>query len=200
MNSTVEKAVSEKPSRRNWARLARKKHTKQDYDDRASLYRPRYVRAAALLVANGASDADLADFFGISRDTLKWWQSRHPAFGAAVRGAKEALTPIVERNLALKAIGWEQESEKVFYDGARGEVIRVQTREQLPPDTRAAERWLQAKGGPEWQPAAQRIDHRVVVRSMSDEELARVISDASALLSDASGEAPESGAGEGESE
>ena len=192
MNSTVEKAASEKPSRRNWARLARKKHTKQDYDDRASLYRPRYVRAAALLVANGASDADLADFFGISRDTLKWWQSRHPAFGAAVRGAKEALTPIVERNLALKAIGWEQESEKVFYDGARGEVIRVQTREQLPPDTRAAERWLQAKGGPEWQPAAQRIDHRVVVRSMSDEELAKVISDRG-------GEAPE-GDAEGESE
>ena len=73
------------------------------------------------------------------------------------------------------------EQEKVFYDAQRGEVIRVPVREQLPPDTRAAERWLAVKGGKEWS-APQQIDHRVVVRQLSDEELANAVLQAQELL------------------
>jgi hypothetical protein len=179
-----------KTARYKIAAAKRKKRPANDYDLSPSLYRPRYVRAAALLASNGATDSSLAEFFGISLSTLGQWKMRHKAFGDAVNGATQALTPVVERNLALRAIGWQQDAEKLFYDSSRGEVVRATTREHYPPDTRAAERWLQAKGGPEWQPAAQRIDHRVLVRNMSDDELAQALSDAQALL------APSEGGGE----
>jgi hypothetical protein len=149
---------------------------------RPSTYRKRYATAAALLAKNGATDPQIAEFFGISQATLNGWKARSQEFSRAITHCNEALTPFIERSLAHRALGMTLDQEKIYYDSDAGEIVRVQTKEQLPPDTRAAERWLQAKGGPEWQPAAQRIDHRVLVRNMSDAELAAALASAQELL------------------
>lgn len=157
---------------------------------RPSTYRARYAAAAAILARNGASDAQLADFFGVPQSTIHRWKIRYPSFRKAIEDGNEALTPWVERSLAHRAMGYTHDSEKIFYNSAEDKVVRVPTREHYPPDVAAAKHWLERKGGPEWAPQPLRVDHRVMVAQMTDEELARALLQANEILAlaDESGE------------
>ena len=99
---------------------------------RPSTYRERYAAAAALLARIGATDAQLADFFGIRFSTLQSWYCRHKTFRDAVYDGREALKPLIERSLAMKAIGYTWDSEKVFYNSGQDKVVRVPVREHVP--------------------------------------------------------------------
>lgn len=144
-------------------------------------YRKRYAKVARVLSSSGATDAQLADFFAVNITTINTWKTRFPDFGQALIEGTKALTPFVERGLAQRAIGYTHDDEKLFYNSQTNEVIRAPIRTHYPPDVRAAERWLSVKGGKEWS-APQQIDHRVVVRSLTDADLAKAILDAQQLL------------------
>lgn len=147
-----------------------------------STYRKRYAAAAALLVRNGATDAQIAEFFGVAPSTISKWKVRHPTFGRALVDGSEALTPFIERSVAHRAMGMELPQEKIYYDSATGEVVRVPYVERHPPDLASARYWLERKGGPEWAPQPVRVDHRVMVAQMTDEELARALLQANEIL------------------
>jgi hypothetical protein len=116
---------------------------------RPSKYDPAFVEQARKLCELGATDADLADFFGVHRATLYRWKHDSPEFCDALKAGKEASDDRVERSLYHKAVGYTFESEeiRVLRDGT---VVRVPTKEHVPPDTTAAIFWLKNRRPEQW--------------------------------------------------
>jgi hypothetical protein len=71
---------------------------------RPSDYRAVYARQATKLTEMGATDAELADFFGVAVSTIYLWKLKHPKFSEAIRLGKEPADVRVERSLYQSAI------------------------------------------------------------------------------------------------
>lgn len=121
---------------------------------RPSDYRKEFAKQAAKLCALGATDFELADFFGVDTRTIYRWKNTHAGFCQAVIVGKEKSDARVERALFNRAVGYSFESEKVFQ--FQGEVIRAPTVEHVPPDPGAAMNWLKNRKPEEWR---DKIDH-----------------------------------------
>lgn len=111
-------------------------------------YNADFAEQAAKLCNLGATDEDLADFFGVSVRTVIRWKSEHEEFCQALKAGKEAADDRVERSLYQRAVGYSFDSEKVF--NHRGEIVRAKTREHCPPDTTAAIFWLKNRRPDLW--------------------------------------------------
>lgn len=153
---------------------------------RPSSYKPEYAEQAAKLCKLGATDADLADFFGVSTTTIWRWQGQFAEFCNALKVGKEEADARVERSLYQRATGYTFSSEKVF--NHQGEIVRAPITEHCPPDTTAMIFWLKNRKPDEWRDArdvnVRRFDQ------MSDDELDRAIAERLAAIT----EGAESGA------
>ncbi|WP_292210624.1 helix-turn-helix domain-containing protein [Mesorhizobium sp.] len=121
-------------------------------------YDPAYVEQAAKLCALGATDKELADFFGVATSTIYLWRNLHVEFSEAVIAGKESADARVERALYNRAVGYTFESEKVFQ--AQGEIIRADILEHVPPDPAAAMNWLKNRQPNRWRDK-QEVEHNV---------------------------------------
>lgn len=146
---------------------------------RPTEYKEEYVEQAAKLCALGATDDEMADFFGIHRSTLYRWKLDHPDFCDAIKSAKEIADERVERSLYQKATGYdftEEQAIKVKLEQHKEEVEVVEVRRHSPADTTAAIFWLKNRRKDEWRdkhehqiagdpdnPVIHRIE-RVIVR------------------------------------
>jgi transcriptional regulator with XRE-family HTH domain len=117
-------------------------------------YREEYVVEARKLCQLGATDDDLADFFEVSRMTIKRWETGYPEFNKALKRGKEAADDRVERSLYARATGYTYDSEKIFNN--EGDITRVNTLEHVPPDVTACIFWLKNRRPAEWR---DKTDH-----------------------------------------
>jgi len=100
------------------------------------------------MAERGATNAELADRFGVSRRTVNTWTQQHTEFAEALRLGKEPADDRVERALFERAVGYEVEEEKVgFYEG-RPVVATIS--KHIPADTNAARLWLTNRRREEW--------------------------------------------------
>jgi hypothetical protein len=112
-------------------------------------YDPDFARQAKLLCERGATDAELADFFGVTIVTIWNWGTRHQEFFNSVMGAKDGWDKRIERALSQRASGYSFESEKIFV-GKGGKVTRVPVREHVPPSEGAMKLWLTNRKPLDW--------------------------------------------------
>lgn len=115
---------------------------------RPTEYKSEYVTQARKLCEMGATDADLADFFGVSDRTIYRWAARYEEFCQALKAGKDVADERVERSLYHKAVGYTFDSEKVFQH--QGEIVRAKTREHVPPSDTAAIFWLKNRRRDQW--------------------------------------------------
>jgi len=115
---------------------------------RPSTYKPEFAEQAAKLCALGATDYELADFFGVNTLTIYRWKNSHEDFCKAVIVGKEHADERVERSLYNRAVGYTFESEKVFND--KGSIVRAPIKEHVPPDPGAAMNWLKNRKRRDW--------------------------------------------------
>lgn len=99
------------------------------------------------LAIKGATDAEIAKAFKVSRRTLDRWKNDHPSFEEALNAGKEIADAKVEKSLYQRAIGYETKDTEniVEVDPRTGESkpVRVKTvTKQIAPDTMAAMYWL----------------------------------------------------------
>lgn len=123
---------------------------------RPTKYDPAFCEQAAKLCELGATDIELADFFGVDTVTIYRWKNANERFCKAVIVGKEKADQRVERAFFNKAVGYTFESEKVFQH--QGEIIRAATLEHVPPDAGAALNWLKNRKPDEWRDK-QDIEH-----------------------------------------
>lgn len=117
---------------------------------RPSLYKPEYDAQAAKLCALGATDAEMADFFGVSVRTLHRWKLEYPSFCHSLTISKEVADERVSRSLYHRAIGYEQEAVKIFMPAGAAEPVYAPYTERIAPDTTAAIFWLKNRRPDLW--------------------------------------------------
>lgn len=124
------------------------KNTTPRKGGRPSKYDPKFAKQVEKLCALGATDAELADFFGVSTVTLNAWKVEHPEFLSALKGSKEVYDDRVERSLRSRALGYSYDAVK--FHVVKGKVIQTAYREHVPPDVTACIFWLKNRKKDEW--------------------------------------------------
>jgi hypothetical protein len=123
---------------------------------RPSSYKPEYAAQAEKLCKLGATDIEIADFFGVERTTVWRWSQAHEEFCNALKAGKEVADERVERSLYARALGYTHDAVKIF--NANGEALVVPYREHVAPDTTACIFWLKNRKPGEWRDK-QDIEH-----------------------------------------
>lgn len=128
-------------------------------NSQAAAWRPEYTELARRLCAQfGATDDDLAEFFGVSRRTIFNWYAKHQEFRDAVRLAKDLADDRVEMSLYRRAIGYTVDTEKIFLPKGSQVPVIVPTAEHVGPDTTACIFWLKNRRRGEWR---DKVDHGI---------------------------------------
>ena len=122
-------------------------------------YDPVVAHQAKKLCQLGATDIELADFFGVNADTIYRWKIEFSEFSEAIKLGKEPADDRVERSLYQRAVGYTFESVKIFMPAKANEPVYAPYREHVPPDTAAASLWLRNRRKDEWRDK-QQLEHR----------------------------------------
>ncbi len=117
---------------------------------RPSKYKPEFVGQATKLCGLGATDADLAGFFGVTTVTIWRWQGEHPEFCSALKVGKAAADERVERSLYHRANGYTFRAVKIFMPAGATSPVYAEYDEHTPPDTTAAIFWLKNRRPGQW--------------------------------------------------
>lgn len=117
---------------------------------RPSLYRDEYAEQARKLCLLGATDAELADFFGVAESTIYEWKGAHREFSESITQGKVIADAEVAEALYTRAKGYTRETEKTLSNG-----VSVPHAEHYPPDTQAASLWLRNRQPAKWRDKVQ---------------------------------------------
>jgi hypothetical protein len=123
---------------------------------RPSKYKPEFVEQAKHLCKLGATDAELADFFGVTVSTVALWKVQHREFSDALRTSKATADKRVEMSLYRRAVGCTLDETDIRV--VDGKIVKTEIRKQLPPDTTACIFWLKNRNRKAWR---DRIDAAV---------------------------------------
>jgi len=138
-----------------------------------SKYDPEnFPREAKFLAARGATQAEIAECFGISYRQFKVWLTQYPELYQAVQEGNDAFTPRVERALAERAIGYDYTWEEEEINPVTGQPRTVIKRKHFPPDTKAGIFWLTNRMPDKWRRVQK---HEVEVKRRSSDEILRDI-------------------------
>jgi hypothetical protein len=115
-----------------------------------SPYSDEHCATALKLTRQGATDAELAEEFGVSRRTILTWRAEHPEFADACRLGKEEADDRVEASLYQRACGYEYEAVRIFYDRETGKIVYAPYTEHIPADPVAGLMWLKNRRSKKW--------------------------------------------------
>ena len=129
---------------------------KKNKGGRPTRYKAEYCKQAYKLCLLGATDVQLADFFGVSEKTLNTWKKAHPTFLQSLKDGKENADAAIAASLYGRAKGYSHPEDKIFNNG--GEEMIVKTERHYPPDTTACIFWLKNRQPAKWRDK-QEVEH-----------------------------------------
>jgi hypothetical protein len=115
---------------------------------RPSKFKPEFTEQARKLCRLGATDGEMADFFGVVVSTFHLWKLQHPEFAKALKAAKAAADERVVRSLYQRAVGYEHEDVDIRV--VAGKLTKTKLRKHYPPDTTACIFWLKNRQRGDW--------------------------------------------------
>lgn len=121
-------------------------------------YRPEFVEQARARCAKGATNAELAEFFGVSLQTLHNWRGCHPEFVDALKVGKAEADDRVEQSLYARAMGYSFPAVKIFMPAGADAPVYAPYIEHIPPDATSMIFWLKNRRPAEWR-EKQEIKH-----------------------------------------
>lgn len=137
---------------------------------RPSTYRDEFAPQAKKLAALGATDIEVADFFGVDVRTVYRWKHDYPEFCQALNAGKDKADERVVNSLYQRAVGYEQDAVKIFMPANASEPVYAGYREKIAPDTTAAIFWLKNRRPGEWRDK-QEVDQNVKAETVTRIEL-----------------------------
>ena len=114
---------------------------------RPTKYKKEYDEQAAKLCKLGATDVQLADFFGVTEKTLNNWKHEHPRFLQSLKKGKVFSDDKVEMALYDRAIGYEY--DEVKEEQSEQGMKRTVTTKRIQDNT-AAIFWLKNRKPDQW--------------------------------------------------
>lgn len=144
---------------------------------RKSSFKQEYIQLAENYALLGATDAEMADFFGVSEQTLNTWKKKYPEFLESLKKGKAVADANVASRLYSRAIGYDAKATKFATN--EGKITdKVEYIEHYPPDTTVAIFWLKNRQPGKWRDKKE-VENQVKLgdelESMSDEELTAII-------------------------
>lgn len=116
---------------------------------RPSVYDASFNEKAFKLCLLGATDKDLADFFGVSEQTLNTWKHNKSGFLESIKAGKDDADANVTKSLYKRAVGYSHKETKIATH--MGEITdRIEIEKHYAPDTRACEYWLNNRQRSKW--------------------------------------------------
>ena len=115
---------------------------------RPTLYDPAMCEQAHNYCLLGATNDELAVFFGVSPSTIDNWISRHADFGDAVKRGRVVADSRVARGLYDRAVGYDRTFERSVVIGS--EVKPVTSTVHYPPNVQACIFWLRNRRRATW--------------------------------------------------
>jgi len=122
--------------------------TAKNKGGRPTKYKAEYVVQAEKLCSLGATDEQLADFFGVSIRALHGWKNAHPEFLHALKSGKEETDNRVVRSLLERATGYSHPDTHI--SNYQGEITITPITKRYPPDTTACIFWLKNRDRENW--------------------------------------------------
>lgn len=123
---------------------------------RDSLYDVSMNDMARKLALLGLTDREMAEFFGVSQQTLYNWQNQFPAFFESVQEGKVIADANVAESLYKRATGEHVEIEKAYRNKTTGEVEIVKVKTFIPGESGAALNWLKNRRKESWR---DKVEH-----------------------------------------
>jgi hypothetical protein len=126
-------------------------------------YREEFCEQAEKLCKLGATDKEMADFFGVTEQTVNNWKTEVPEFFESIKRGKIIADAEVAHSLHKRAIGYQ--FREVTYEkvGAKEETMEVGQEgmesieaeqfkkkvvvKEVPPDVAAQNIWLKNRRG-----------------------------------------------------
>ena len=157
---------------------------------RPSSYKEEYAEQAEKLCKLGAIDRELADFFGVSEQTVNAWKTSFPKFFESIKKGKTQADAEVASKLFHRAIGYEHADCHV--SNYQGEITVTPLIKHYAPDPVAAIFWLKNRRPDQWRDKQEReITIRRSVEDLADDELNRIAAGSSNRATEAQGSAQE---------
>jgi hypothetical protein len=138
---------------------------------RPTKYQPEYDEQAYKLCLLGATDAKLADFFGVNEDTVHEWKKVHTSFSESITRGKDRADAEIAEALFHRAKGYSHAEDDIRTVAA--EIVITPTVKHYPPDTQAASLWLRNRQPQLWRDKVDtvlsgEVGIRRIVRSVVD--------------------------------
>lgn len=115
---------------------------------RPSEFKPEFCEQTEKLCRLGATDGDLAEFFGVADRTIDAWKQKHPEFLRSIKEGKVLADINVANSLYKKATGYTMQIEKLIGRGEQRQVVTLNV--DIEPDTTAAIFWLKNRRKDYW--------------------------------------------------
>lgn len=156
------------------ANTDKKHNTKKSEVGRPTKFQKVYCEQALKLCLLGATDEEMADFFGVSESTLNLWKKKHPEFSESIKKGKIEADANVVVSLYKRAIGYTHDDEKIFLH--EGKIIRAKTKKHYPPDGTAICFWLKNRQPKQWRDSKvlQGDDEKPIVLSTIEDRERRL--------------------------
>lgn len=125
---------------------------------RPSEFTQEHIEQAEKLCSLGATDYEIADFFGVSVRTIYRWKLEHPLFCQSIKSGKEVADERIERSLYERASGFayvEQQAIKVKCGPHEEKVEIVEVERVSPPDPTSMIFWLKNRRPADWREKTQ---------------------------------------------
>jgi len=123
-------------------------------------YKDEYTKQAEKLCLLGATDDEIADFFGVDVRTIYRWKNDHDDFCHALKVGKQSADSRVERSLYQRAVGYEVDDLKIFMPGGADKPVYAPYVKKVHSDVTAAIFWLKNRDPEKWRDK-QEHDHKV---------------------------------------
>jgi len=115
---------------------------------RPSRYKEEFNDQARKLCRLGATDKELAEFFGVAVSTLNLWKQKHPEFSESLKEGKQLADAEVADKLFQRATGYSHPD--VHISNYQGEVTITPITKHYPPDPTSMIFWLKNRRPDLW--------------------------------------------------
>ena len=121
-------------------------------------FKPEFVEQAYKLCLLGATDAQMASFFGVAEASINAWKHAHPTFLESITRGKLLADAEIAEALFHRARGYSHSATKIFMPAMAAEPVYAAYVERFPPDTQAASLWLRNRQPKLWR---DKLNHEV---------------------------------------
>lgn len=115
---------------------------------RPSAFKEEYLEQATKLCRLGATDKEIADFFGVAESTLNKWKLEKPGFSESLKAGKMLADARVAEALFSRATGYSHPD--VHISSYMGDVTVTPITKHYPPETLACIYWLKNRQPEIW--------------------------------------------------